>query len=72
MTAPITTPFPTLEEVADNVGLSQHRARELAALVVDFINTVTYYFLLNLGVVWHFDGLWRPSICHGKAPVRYS
>jgi orotate phosphoribosyltransferase-like protein len=32
MTAAITTPFPTLEEVADNVGISRHRAQELAAL----------------------------------------
>jgi hypothetical protein len=32
MSIPITTPFPTLEEVADSVRLSQHRAKQLAAL----------------------------------------
>lgn len=32
MTVAITTPFPTLEEVANNVGLSRNRAKELAAL----------------------------------------
>jgi len=31
-TAAVTTPFPTLEEVADRIGLSRMRARELAAL----------------------------------------
>jgi len=32
MTAAITTPFPTLEEVADRIGLSRRRAKQLAAL----------------------------------------
>jgi hypothetical protein len=32
MSVAITTPFPTLEEVADGVGLSRQRAEELAAL----------------------------------------
>ena len=32
MSAAITTPFPTLEEVADRIGLSRKRAKELAAL----------------------------------------
>lgn len=32
MTAAITTPFPTLEEVADRIGLSRKRAKELAVL----------------------------------------
>jgi hypothetical protein len=41
-------------------------------LVLNFINIVTYYFLLDPGVVWHFDGSWRPSICHGKVRIRYA
>jgi hypothetical protein len=44
MTAAITTPFPTLEEVADRIGLSRKRARELAALASELTGKpVTIY-----------------------------
>lgn len=44
MTAAITTPFPTLEEVADRIGLSRKRAKELAALASELTGKpVTIY-----------------------------
>jgi hypothetical protein len=46
MTVAITTAFPTLEEVADNVGLSRHRAQELAALASELTGKqITVYTL---------------------------
>lgn len=44
MTAAITTPFPSLEEVADRIGLSRKRAKELAALASELTGKqVTIY-----------------------------
>jgi len=44
MTAAITTPFPTLEEVADRIGLSRKRAKQLAALASELTGKqVTIY-----------------------------
>ncbi|MCI0420212.1 MAG: hypothetical protein L0312_13475 [Acidobacteria bacterium] len=44
MSAAITTPFPTLEEVADSIGLSRRRAKELAALASELTGKrVTIY-----------------------------
>ena len=40
-------------------------------LVLHFINTVTYYVLLNPGLLWHIDSPWRLSICHGKVLIQY-